>query len=253
MGEGKRAQYREIAMSEEQDAGAGLIEAHKALKKRMKLLRIVFPLVIILIVVLNVYGLVQQVNDLDTEALAASFESEAHKIWPRLEDDLSLVAMHLEPVLAKEIQKQSEALAPKLKAKLKSDVEAMKVTIERDFQKALEKSLDEIERRQRQVLVDQIPSLKDDRKAQDQVLNSVRVSLTKWLIGQLNTTLHQHMLAMDDIFRTLQKSYTAPAGERVAPEDALLVWLDLMNEQIGRADTILAPAKTGKTPDKKKE
>jgi hypothetical protein len=227
MGEGKRAQYREIAMSEEQDAGAGLIEAHKALKKRMKLLRIVFPLVIILIVVLNVYGLVQQVNDLDTEALAASFESEAHKIWPRLEDDLSLVAMHLEPVLAKEIQKQSEALAPKLKAKLKSDVEAMKV--------------------------DQIPSLKDDRKAQDQVLNSVRVSLTKWLIGQLNTTLHQHMLAMDDIFRTLQKSYTAPAGERVAPEDALLVWLDLMNEQIGRADTILAPAKTGKTPDKKKE
>jgi vacuolar-type H+-ATPase subunit F/Vma7 len=240
-------------MSEEQDTGGGLIEAHVALKKRMKLLRIVFPLVIILIVVLNVFGLVRQVKELDTEALASSFESEAHKLWPRLEDDLSLMAAHLQPVLAKELQKQSEAMAPKIEAKLKSDVEAMKVTIERDFQAALEKSLDEIERRQRQILVDQIPSLKDDKKAQDQVLNTVRVSLTKWLIGQLNTTLHEHMIAMDDIFRTLQRSYRAPAGERVSPEDALLVWLDLMNEQIGGADTILAPAKTGKKSDKKKE
>ena len=134
-----------------------------------------------------------------------------------------------------------QSLAPKLEAKLKSDVEDLKVRIERDFQVELEKSLDEIERRQRQILIDQIPSLKGDRTAQDQVLHAVRVSLTRWLINQLNTTLHEHMVAMDDIFRTLQKSYTAPAGERVNPEDALLVWLDLMNEQVGGAETILGP------------
>jgi len=228
-------------MAEAQEEGVDLIEAHKTLKKRTKLLRIVFPLVIVLIVVLNVMGLVSQVKEMDTEALAASFESEAHKVWPRIEDDLALVAKHLQPVLAKEIQTQSEALAPRLEAKLKSDVEALKVRVERDFQVELEKSLDEIERRQRQILIDQIPSLKGDRKAQDQVLRAVRVSLTRWLINQLNTTLHEHMVAMDDIFRTLQKSYTAPAGERVAPEDALLVWLDLMNEQVGGADIILGP------------
>jgi hypothetical protein len=236
-------------MAQGQDEVVDLIEAHKALKKRTKLLRIVFPLVIVLIVVLNVMGLVGQVKDLDTEALASSFESEAHKVWPRIEDDLALVAQHLQPVLAKEIQTQSEALAPRLEAKLKSDVEKLKVRVERDFLVELEKSLDEIERRQRHILIDQIPSLKGDRKAQDQVLHAVRVSLTRWLISQLNTTLHQHMVAMDDIFRTLQKSYTAPAGERVAPEDALLVWLDLMNEQIGGTDIILGPEK--KAPAKK--
>lgn len=238
-------------MAEGQDEVVDLIEAHKGLKKRTKLLRIVFPLVIILIVVLNVMGLVNQVKELDTEALASSFESEAHKVWPRIEDDLALVAKHLQPVLAKEIQTQSEALAPRLEAKLKSDVEKLKVRVERDFLVELEKSLDEIERRQRQILIDQIPSLKGDKKAQDQVLRAVRVSLTRWLINQLNTTLHQHMVAMDDIFRTLQKSYTAPAGERVAPEDALLVWLDLMNEQIGGVDVILGPEK--KPESKKKQ
>ncbi len=123
--------------------------------------------------------------------------------------------------------------------------------MERDFQTELEKSLDEIERRQRQILIDQIPSLKNDKTAQDKVLHAVRVSLTRWLINQLNTTLHEHMVAMDDIFQTLQKSYTAPAGERVAPEDALLVWLDLMNEQVGGAEVILGPEIEGKG-DKKK-
>ena len=236
-------------MAEGHEGGVDLIEVHKSLKKRTKLLRIVFPLVIVLIVVLNVMGLVDQVKQLDTEALASSFESEAHKVWPRIEDDLALVAEHLQPVLAKEIQIQSEALAPKLEAKLKSDVEKLKVRIERDFLVELEKSLDEIERRQRQVLIDQIPKLKGDRKAQDQVLHAVRVSLTRWLINQLNTTLHEHMVAMDDIFRTLQKSYTAPAGERASPEDALMVWLDLMNEQIGGVDVILGPEK--KSPTKK--
>ncbi len=106
-------------MSEGQGGGLDLIEAHKALKKRTRILRVVFPLVVILIVVLNVLGLVNQVKQLDTEALASSFESEAHKVWPRIEEDLALVAQHLQPVLAKEIQTQSEALAPKLEAKLK--------------------------------------------------------------------------------------------------------------------------------------
>jgi len=132
-------------MAEDEGGGPGLIETHQALKKRTKLLRIVFPLVIILIVVLNVFGLVRQVEELDTEALASSFESEAHKVWPRIEDDLALIAKHMEPVLAKEIQKQSEALAPRLESRLKSDVEKLKVRIERDFHTELEKSLDEID------------------------------------------------------------------------------------------------------------
>lgn len=238
-------------MDDGSTGGADLIEAHKAVKKRLRLLRIIFPLIIILIVVLNIYALVNQVQSLDAEEVAAGLEAEAHKLWPRLEDDLALVAKTLRPVLQAEITKQSAAMGPKLERRLKADVEKTKVTVEKDFHKAVERALDEIERRQRNVLVEHIPQLKDDKKAQDRVLEAVRVAVTKWMMKQLTTTLHEHMVAMDDMFKTLQKSYTAPLGAKVGAEDALLVWLDLMNEQVGGDNTILAPAPETKGKKKK--
>lgn len=205
------------------------------------MLRMLFPTIIIIVVVWNVYALVRQVQDIDTEAVANHMEAQFHKLWPRIEEDLAMIAKDLEPVLEAEISKQAAQMGPKLDARLESDVEALKKKVEKDFQTEVEKALEEIERRQRQVLVDHIPDLKGDKKAQDRVLEAVRVSLLKWSMKQLTSTLHEHMIAMESIRRTLQRSYTAPAGTKVDAEEAVVLWLDLMNESVGGDNTILAP------------
>lgn len=228
-------------MEDSAGTGADLVDAHRSAKSRMRMLRITFPLIIIIIVVWNVYALAKQVEDIDTEAVASHMEGQFHKLWPRIEEDLTMIAKDIEPVLEAEINKQSAKMASKIDARLQSDVEALKKQVEKDFTIEVERALDEVERRQRQVLVDHIPELKGDAKAQDKVLAAVRVALLKWSMKQLTSTLHEHMVAMENIRRTLQKSYTAPAGAKVDAEDAIVLWLDLMNESVGGDNTILAP------------
>lgn len=226
-----------------------LIEAHKEAKKRARMLRIIFPLLIILIVVFNVYAMAQQVENLDTEALATETESRFHKLWPRLEEDLALVASDLEPVLKKELERQAAKLGPKLDRRLEKDVEVLKAQVDKDFRTELIRALEEIEQRQRNVLIEHIPELKNDKKGQDRVLEQVRVSLTKWCMKQLNTTLHEHVVALEQIRRTLQRGYVAAPGAKADAEEALSIWLELMNDAVGGDDTILAPP----PPDKGKK
>lgn len=220
-------------------SGFALIDAHKAAKRRLRLLRMVFPLVVILVVVLNVFSLVGQVKAMDVEALGTELERQADKLWPRVEEHLADVAAEVQPILAEALAEQSVILGPKIERRLEANAEAMKVTVEKDFIAAVEKSLEEIDRRQRQVLVDEIPHLKGDRAAQDQVMQAVRDALVKWAMNELTTTFHGHLEALEDIRRTLQASYISPAGTKADPQEALLVWLDLMNERIGGESTIL--------------
>ncbi len=79
-------------MDTDETSEASLIEAHRQAKRRARTLRITFPFLIIIIVVYNVYAMAQQVDSLDTETLATETESQFHKLWPRLEEDLALVA-----------------------------------------------------------------------------------------------------------------------------------------------------------------
>ena len=238
------------ASEEHQLSGDALIAAHRKAKRHVRQLRMVFPLVVILIVVLNLFGLVGQVKGVDVEALVLELEMQANKLWPTVEDHLAELAMDVQPILSEALAKQSAIMGPEIERKLASNAEEMKVVVERDFISAVEKSLEEIDRRQRQVLVDEIPALKGDRAAQDKVMQALRDALVKWAMHELTTTFHGHLEALEDIRKTLQSSYIAPVGEKADPQEALLIWLDLMNERIGGESTILGD---GPEPEAKKK
>jgi hypothetical protein len=224
---------------EEDLSGEALITAHKVAKRRLRLLRMVFPLVVILVVVLNFYGVIGQVKDVDTDVLITELERQADRLWPHVEDHLAEVAAEVQPILAAALAEQSAIMGPRIERRVAASAEAFKVNVEKDFIKAVEKSLEEIDRRQRQVLMDEIPALEGDRAAQDTIMAALREALVKWAMHELTTTFHQHMVALEKIRKTLQSSYMAPAGAKANPEDALLLWLDLMNEKIGGEGTIL--------------
>ena len=220
---------------------ASLIARHRAAKKRMMLLRILFPLCILTIVIGYIVSIIGQIQDIDTSKFTAELEAKANVLMPRIQDHLGTVAQNLRPVLEQELDRQSRIMGPKLDRLLDSETKKLKIKLEQDFEKDLIVAVDEVEQRQRNVLVKHIPELKDDYKAQDRVLESMRASLLKWCMRQLTHTFHHHMLAMDRIRETLQQNYIADknGGKRVQPDDVLMIWLELMNENIGGDETIL--------------
>ena len=229
---------------------ATLIARHQAIKARLRMLRVAYPVVILVIVIGYIWSIVNQVKAIDSETIASRLQEGAHKLLPQVQDALADVAKELEPVLTKELERQSAKLGPKLEKVLEKETEELKVRLERTFQQELEKAMAEIENRQRGVLVEQIPELKGDRKGQDRVLETVRVGLLKWAMRQLTHTFHEHVIAMEQIRKTLQRSYTTKVGKGgVRPDDAVMIWLELMNETVGGDENILAP----KPEDKKKK
>jgi len=223
---------------------ASLIARHQAAKKRLLLLRILFPLAILTIVIGYIFSIVGQVQDMDTGKFTAELEAKANVLLPRIQEHLGAVANNLQPVLQSELDRQSRIMGPKLDRLMESETKKLKIKLEKDFETDLIAAVEEIEDRQRGVLVQYIPELKDDNKAQDRVLESIRASLLKWCMRQLTHTFHHHMLAMDKIRQTLQQSYVADkdAAKRVQPEEVLMIWLELMNENIGGDETILGGA-----------
>lgn len=218
---------------------AELVVAHVSAARRLRLMRRVFPLVILVVLVGYIWSIVNQVQALDTDKFADELERKAEALMPRVEEHLVDVAKNLEPVLLAELNNKAAALGPRLEKRLEQDIEALKTKAEKDFEAALVAALAEIEERQRHILEREIPELKGDKKAQDRVLEAVRVGLVRWSVRQLTTTLNEHVVAMEHIRKTLQASYVAAPGEQVDGEKTLMIWLDLMNETVGGDDHIL--------------
>jgi hypothetical protein len=230
---------------------ATLIARHQAAKKRLMLLRILFPLAILTIVIGYIFSIVNQVQNVDMSVFIAELEAKANVLLPRVQEHMEAVANNLRPVLEEELKRQSRVIGPKLDRLLDKETKALKIKLEEDFERELISAVEEIEERQRRILVTHIPELKGDAKAQDRVLETMRVSLLKWCMRQLTHTFHHHMLAMDKIRHTLQKSYLVKNEEgTVQPQEMLMIWLELMNENLGGDDTILAGKGLDSDPEK---
>ena len=95
----------------------------------------------------------------------------------------------------------------------------------------------ELDDQQRATLVAQLPELAD-MAAQERVLGSARITLAEWAHDRFHTALEDHVAAIGSIRKTLTKSYTKAEDKPVDPTDAVVLWLELMNEQIGGADAL---------------
>lgn len=229
-------------------SGAGdgnLIARHKAVKGRLRSLRIIYVVVVGVLVVGYIWSIVNQVRNVDVEAIASRLEEGAHRLLPRVEQHLIDVANHIEPVLRKELESQGKKLEKRLEKVVEKESEQLKQRLTSQFEARVDKVLNEIKEDQKRVLVKHIPELAGNTKAQEQVADAVRAGLLKWSMKQLTHTFHEHLLAMEQIRKTLTESYAqrGPDAKQVQPDDAVMIWLELMNETIGGDDTILGGPK----------
>lgn len=213
--------------------GAALVAAHKEMVRKARVLTLVFPLVLILIVVANLTAIGNQFKNLDTTAIGDDLTQRAGSLMPEMEGYLSDVASAALPALTSALEQESAAMAPLVQQRLQMDMEQLMETARADFRVRADEALESVREKQREALVAAYPALANDRVGQDQVLTAAHDAMVLWATNRFNAAVKEHMSALDDIRKTLEKSYSAPAGQVAAPEDALMAWLELLNERVG--------------------
>lgn len=219
--------------------GEELVAAHKDAARKLLILSIAFPIAVVVIIVGHLWAIANQVESLDTAKVATITAERLGAIWPDVESHMTDVAKQVEPALAKAFDTEVAAMAPLLEKRLQTDVDATLDTAERDFSSAVETALAQMESNQRNVLLTEVPSLETDRAAQEHVLASSRAAIVSWSEDRFHGALEDHVEAMASIRETLRKGYSTKSGVAADPQDALLAWLELLNEHVG-GDAIVA-------------
>lgn len=213
--------------------GAALVAAHKEIVRKSRMLTFAFPLVLILIVVANLTAIGNQFKNIDTQAVSDDLAQRSGVLLPEIEGYLSDVANAALPALTTALEQESAAMAPIVQEKLQMDMESLMTAARADFTTRAEEALRESQERQRAALISAFPAIANDQVAQDQILTAAHEATVKWATDRFNKAVNDNLAAIEGIRTTLEKSYKAPEGQIAAPEDALMAWLELLNERVG--------------------
>ena len=222
-----------------------LIDEHKKVKGRLRLIWRLGPLFILVLLVLNIYGMVDRVRDFDSEEFALELENEARAAWPSLEYRLSEVAEKLAPKLEKTILDESEKLGEKLESQISDELDRFRKEGESILAEEVQKSLASEKARHHQLVAKHLPTLKDDEKARERVIAHVNAAAAAWSMEQFRKLFSEHVVALEQIRKTLDKEFvvageTNPAGRA---DELVLIWLELFEVTVADDSTILGPEK----------
>ena len=220
--------------------GDELVQAHKSATRKLRIVSILFPIVFITVLFVNLGGIVDQFKSIDSAAVGANLSDRVNALMPDIQQDLGEIADAVQPKLYEAMETEGLAMAPQIEKRLQSDVETTMKNAKSDLGVANRTSMKAAASEQRALLVKEFPQLADNTEAQDKVLASVHAGVLQWEEKQLDATVSEHLIAMEQLHKTLQTSYSRKPGETVDAEDALMTWLNLMNEHVGGNGKILA-------------
>lgn len=239
-----------------QGNGSALVERHIASKKRLKIVRIVGPLVMVVTMVIGVWTIVDDVSSIDPEALIKAGQPKMQRLGTKVQDRLMAAVERLRPVVAKEFQTFQAEMKPRLGARFDKELSGLKANVEATLNGVLKNGMEKSKEDRRKALLEHFPVLKDDANAQNEILVSVADGGSAWARDQFAGSLSQHMKAMDSIRNTLDSKFTAEGeGSKGDPQRAIMAWLELMADTMGDGSNILgdeAPTDDGEKKKSKK-
>ncbi|MFT7626152.1 MAG: hypothetical protein ACI9WU_005347 [Myxococcota bacterium] len=217
--------------------GTELIERHVASKKRLKLVRILGPLVLVMVVVAGIWSIVKLFQDLDTEVLTASLEQEAERVMPKVQERLMETFETLQPQVLAAFSAEQRELGPRLSARFDNEIRSIKTTLKTELEVKLAQALVTAQKAQRKALVKEFPTLKADVDAQNKILLGAKVGAENWAAKQMTGALNAHISAMEDIKDTLNAKFLSGSGEE--PQQVMMTYLELMADTIGGDTTVI--------------
>lgn len=220
--------------------GDALVAAHKSATRNLRIVSIAFPIVFIAVIYVNLMSLVDQVRSVDMAAVGSHLSDRVNALMPDIETSLGDVADAVEPALFKSLETEALSMAPQIEKRLQTDVDATMANAKNELGNVARRTMDGKAEAHRAALVAAFPALQSDVAAQDRVLSAAAEAMVDWETRQLDATVAEHLVAMEQLHTTLQTSYKKADGAPIDAEDTLMTWLNLMNEHVGGEEAILA-------------
>lgn len=212
-----------------------LMEEEESIRKKMQVIRWVFPLLIVGIFALYVYLFYSTVKNVEEDKFFTKLEQNMVRVWPIFGDEFKRVAAELSPVYAQEIEKAAIDALPDLETKLTQEMEKRMVVLRERITADLNRSLGKLYEKQKTILHAEIPELAQDDKATGQVIRAVNVATIAWVEELLSKTIQDHAVALIDLKEVLDRNFRKgeEEKERIDTEQLLTLWIEVMNQSLG--------------------
>ena len=205
------------------------------------------------------------------DELMKEFQQRASTILPRVERQAQETAERVLPKLEKELSAAQAQAARKLPEVLVKQSKALQARLESKMKKQLNDALTAVKERQFAALKKQLKAhlackpeesrdLCNRKDAQFQaILTGITDAYSEWAISEVKDTFTSHLIALEDIRRTMNGFVNAskanvgdgaPAvlSTGAAPSDMLMMFLELVADSFGDADPLFRGPRTD-TPD----
>lgn len=222
--------------------GAALVEAHRSATRKLRIISILFPIVFIAVLLWNLKAIADQVTNIDSARVGAVLAERANSLMPDVQNGLDDLASTAQPVLSAALETEAMGMAPRIEQRLRSDVDTAMANAKNDVAVAAKRTTTEQNAAMRALIAKELPELASDTAAQDALIAATTTALSQWQQRQLDATVSEYMIAMEQLHTTLQSSYSKGAA-KADPEEALMTWLNLMNEHMGGEQPILGNEK----------
>ena len=217
-----------------------LVAQHKAAKKRLKILRIAGPLVLVLVIVLGLWGIVDVLQSIDREKLLSEGEKQfQERVLPDLQKQLADLGTRLRPMIQENFERLGTEKGPEIKRRIDTQLELLRKDAEKEMDGTLKATENATREKRRELLVKAFPEIAKDRTAQNRILAAAQTATQEWAKRKLTSELNAHIVAMARIRDTLNRSFRTKGGVRAAPEKAAMIWLELAADSMGGDDAIL--------------
>lgn len=228
-----------------------LMEEEERIRKKMGLIRWVFPLLIVSIFGIYFYMFYNAIDSIEEEKFFTRLQANMVRVWPKIGEELRRVGANLYPHYTEEIGRTIANSAPDLQAKLAEEMGSMKSNLEARVNENLSRALADVSKEQEEILVSELPELENDEKARNEVLGVVNNATISWVKNLFSKTIQEHTVAFLDLKEILDRDYRLDDAEKekIDTEKLLTLWIEVMDESIRGEATLIEedkPKRRGK-------
>lgn len=225
-----------------------LMAEEENIRRKLRYLGWVFPIVIILIFVIYFSMFYSAIRNVDKDKFFARIEQKASFIIPEVGRELERVGNALLPHYTAEIEKVISGDIPGIEVKLTTEMEAFKKTFDEKISENFSEALSSLKGSQKAILLQQFPELEGDEAKAEQIQAALQNSMMDWMKGLLLKTLEEHALVFMDLKNVMDAGYKLDekAKARIDAEGMASVWLEILNSTVHGEDTILPTEKKKK-------
>ncbi len=176
-----------------------LMAQEDQIRTKMKWVSWGFPIVILLIFVIFIFLFAGTLKNFDNDRFFSKLERNLVHVYPDIGSELQRVGNELFPHYAAEFHKSMFEATPQMESVFGREMTTLQSNLEKDIVESLDDTLSAISEKQRSLLFESVPVLKDNEEATKKVIKALNNATINWVKEIFVQTLEDHTVAFIEL------------------------------------------------------